>query len=374
MLRSRESTRLGIEPIIENLRDGLEKAAAIFPIFPSVNKGVSPMPAPYRIYGSELSPYSIKVRSYFRYKKIPHEWVIRSMDKMPEFQKYAKLPLVPLVVTPEDKGIQDSTPIIEAMEKLFPEPSIYPVDPVLRFLSALIEEYADEWGNKPMFHYRWTYGADQDSAAYRIAKDQAPPGSAEPALQATAQMVRRRMVPRLKFVGSSEKTKETVEGSFRRQTAILEKHLAARPYLFGGRPSLADFGLYAQLYQCSTDPTPGAYMKEHAPRTLAWVHRMLDPRNEGPFEDWKNLRVALLPLLRDEVGQIFLPWSTANAKAVATGQKELAMELEGRPYAQEPQKYAAKSLGWLKEKYEASRSGKLDAILEDTGCLPWLTG
>jgi len=332
------------------------------------------MPAPYRIFGSELSPYSIKVRSYFRYKKIPHEWVIRSMDKMPEFQKYAKLPLVPLVVTPEGKGIQDSTPIIEEMEKLHPQPSIYPSDPVLRFLSALIEEYADEWGNKPMFHYRWTYGADQDSAAARIARDQAPLGSAEPALQATAQMIRQRMVPRLKLVGSSEKTKETIEGSFRRQLAILEKHLEGRPYLFGGRPSPADFGLYAQLYQCSTDPTPGAYMKEHAPRALAWTSRMLDPKDEGPFGDWKDLRVALLPLLRDEVGQIFLPWSTANAKAAAAGLKEFEMELEGRPFTQEPQKYAAKSLGWLKEKYGAARSGKLDSILEDTGCLKWLKG
>ena len=31
----------------------------------------------YRIFGSELSPYSVKVRSYFRYKRIPHEWIVR---------------------------------------------------------------------------------------------------------------------------------------------------------------------------------------------------------------------------------------------------------------------------------------------------------
>ena len=29
----------------------------------------------YRIFGVELSPYSIKVRSYFRYKNIPHMWI-----------------------------------------------------------------------------------------------------------------------------------------------------------------------------------------------------------------------------------------------------------------------------------------------------------
>ncbi len=36
----------------------------------------------FRIYGAELSPFSVKVRSYFRYKNIPHEWIIRSADKM----------------------------------------------------------------------------------------------------------------------------------------------------------------------------------------------------------------------------------------------------------------------------------------------------
>ena len=33
---------------------------------------------PYIIYGSENSPYSTKVRSYFRYKQIPHEWRVRN--------------------------------------------------------------------------------------------------------------------------------------------------------------------------------------------------------------------------------------------------------------------------------------------------------
>ena len=80
----------------------------------------------YHIHGIELSPYSVKVRSYFRYKKIPHRWIPRSLDADGEYQKYVKLPLVPLVVTPDNQGIQDSTPIIERGEALHPEPSIHP--------------------------------------------------------------------------------------------------------------------------------------------------------------------------------------------------------------------------------------------------------
>ena len=41
----------------------------------------------YRIFGAEISPYSVKVRSYFRYKGIPHEWIVRSGATQAEFQK-----------------------------------------------------------------------------------------------------------------------------------------------------------------------------------------------------------------------------------------------------------------------------------------------
>ncbi len=41
----------------------------------------------YRIYGSELSPYSVKVRSFFRYKNLNHEWIPRSPTVQSEFQK-----------------------------------------------------------------------------------------------------------------------------------------------------------------------------------------------------------------------------------------------------------------------------------------------
>ena len=50
----------------------------------------------YRIIGAEESPYSVKVRAYFRYKEIPHEWLSRP-DASDLFDKHARLPLVPLV-------------------------------------------------------------------------------------------------------------------------------------------------------------------------------------------------------------------------------------------------------------------------------------
>src|SRR3970040_1262436 len=102
----------------------------------------------YRLFGVEMSPYSVKVRAYLRYKKIPHRWVVRSMDQMGEFGKYAKLPLVPCLVYPDGTGMQDSTPIMDRLETENPGMPVRIADPALDFLSALIEEYADEWCNK----------------------------------------------------------------------------------------------------------------------------------------------------------------------------------------------------------------------------------
>lgn len=330
------------------------------------------MSTPLRVFGSEMSPYSVKVRSYLRYKRIPHEWVNRSMDTMDEFQRHAKLPLIPLVVTPEGTGLQDSTPIIEHFEALHPEPAIHPSDPALAFLSALLEEYGDEWGNKGMFHYRWTYEPDQLSSARRIAESMQPRAD-EPTLAQLSDAVRTRMVPRLSFVGSSVETRAQIEGSFRRETALLERHLAGRPYLFGGRPAFADFGVFAQLYEALTDPTPGAILRTETPQVVRWIERMLDPSATGEWETWDALAPTLEPLLAEEVAGCFLPWSDANARALASGETTFTVTIDGKPFSQETQKYHAKSLAVLRRRYaDVADRGTLDPILERTGCRSWL--
>ena len=328
----------------------------------------------YRIYGSELSPYSVKVRSFFRYKKLDHEWIPRSPAMRAEFQKYAKLPLVPLVVTPEGEGIQDSTPILERFEASHPEPSVTPADPALAFVSALLEEYGDEWGNKWMFHYRWRYQPDVWSTAERIAQQMMGAKGTLAVAQARA-AVAERMMGRLRFVGSNDETEPLIEASFAKALGLIDAHLASRPYLLGGRPAMADFGLWGQLYEAATDPTPGAIMRASAPNVMAWIQRMLSPRAEGDFEALAALEPTLKPLLSQEVGALFLPWSAANAAAIARGDKSFTMSLGGGEWTQEPQKYHARSLAELRRKYEIAKGTTgLEPLLAESGCLKALAG
>jgi glutathione S-transferase len=328
----------------------------------------------YRIFGAELSPFSVKIRSYFRYKQIPHEWIQRDADTMADYQKFAKIPIIPLVVTPDEKGLQDSTPIMETMDGLFPEPSTNPSDPIASFVSVLLEEFGDEWGNKWMFHLRWAREEDCLSAAGRLAVGIAPKGNEEARLAIRAKVIER-MTGRVHFVGSNEITAPQIEQSFRDALAQLNAHLADRPYLFGGRPAWGDFGLWGQIYNAWTDPTGAAWVEDAAPNVLAWIHRMLFPTAEGDFESWSSLEATLMPILTDQVGALFCPWTIANAAAMAEGDDEFSVELAGKTFTQQPQKYHAKSLQVIRKKYAAvaDESG-LAPVLEASGCLAALRG
>ena len=110
-----------------------------------------------------------------------------------------------------------------------------------------------------------------------------------------------------------------------------------------------------------------------ASNVVAWIDRMLNPENLGEFEDWTALEPTLVPVLRDQVAAVFLPWSVANAQAIADGADEFDVMLKGQRWTQKPQKYHARSLGVLKSKYAAaSDDPDLDAVLAATGCKEFL--
>jgi hypothetical protein len=223
-----------------------------------------------------------------------------------------------------------------------------------------------------MFHYRWWYEPDQRSAAERLSVGMAPEGASLEEREPIIGMVLGRMTKRTWFVGSSAQTKDAIEGSWKLGLDQLEAQLDGRPYLFGGRPAFADFGLWGQVYNAWTDPTPKPMVEAH-PNVLAWVQRMLEPKAEGEFEAWDALAPTLEPFIADQVGALFLPWSSANARCLEAGDEEFTVELASGPWTQKPQKYHARSLGKLRERYAAvGDKSTLDPILEKTGCLEWL--
>lgn len=326
-----------------------------------------------RVIGMEMSPYSVKLRSYLRYKQIPFEWIARNRSTEALFQKHAKVQLIPLVLFSDQDAMQDSTPIIERLEAENPEPSIHPPEPAARFVSELLEEYGDEWCNKLMFQYRWGPKEDARSAASRIASLMLPKYPLRALRHIMVPIMIRRMVPRMAFAGANETNAPHLERSWFRTVELLEAHLADRPYLFGSRPAFGDFGIWGNLSQAYSDPSCGKHLNSTAPAVVRWIEKMADPTALGDFEPLEKLMPTLGPLLEEQVAGRFLPWTVENARALEAGEPNTRLEFDGERYEQKTFKYHAWSFGKLKEKLApVANDPTLKAVLEETGCAQYL--
>jgi glutathione S-transferase len=117
--------------------------------------------------GAPGSPYTRKMRAVLRYRRIPYVFI---QQNTPEAEKLppAKVPLLPTFYLPNEAGevapTTDSTPLIRRFENEFESRGVVPPNPAMAFLDELIEDYADEWLTKCMFHYRWYHEADATKA------------------------------------------------------------------------------------------------------------------------------------------------------------------------------------------------------------------
>ena len=326
----------------------------------------------YRLFGAETSPYSLKVRSFLRYKGADFDWVLRSAATEEEFQKYAPLPTLPLLIAPDGKASQDSTNMLAQLEKEHAEPSAEPEDKACYAISLLLEDYADEWLNKAMFLNRWSQSPDKEAAATRVL-EQLFSGRA-PARKRDAQAsVIKRMNERLPLVGASPENAPVITASFQRFAKLLNAHLEHHLFIFGGRPSSADFAIAGQLQQMLLDPTTNTLLNEQTPFLVSWCEFMESPAAGAPFASLDDLSETLLPLMRDEVCATYLPWAAANSAAITKRRKEVSLELADGAFAQATQRYTAKSYRTVVKALEKlDDADGLAAFLDACGAKPYL--
>ena len=322
--------------------------------------------------GAPGSPYSRKLRAVLRYRRIPFTWVQAGGQEARGLPR-PKVELLPqLIVGGEART--DSTPLIRELERSHSGRSVIPPDPVVAFLDALLEDYADEWLTKAMFHYRWAFEPDIEKAAAILPRWRRS-DSPEADHRALARIFAERQIGRLGVVGSNATTARVIEDSYTRLLQALAAHLERSRFVMGARPGASDFGLYGQLTQLAGfDPTPSALALELAPRVVAWVDIVeelsgLEPREE----DWLT-RDALPDTLRAllaEIGRVYAPFLLANAAALERGAERVECTIDGRPWTQAPFPYQGKCLRWLREAHAALAPADrrdADAILAGSGC------
>jgi hypothetical protein len=244
----------------------------------------------------------------------------------------------------------------------------------MAFVDALLEDYADEWLTKPMFHYRWAFAPDIARAAAilpRWSRTDRP----EDQYVALGKTFAERQIGRLGVVGSNETTAPVIEESYRRLLRLLDAHLAGSRFVMGGRPGASDFGVFGQLSQLvGFDPTPAAIALEVAPRVVAWVDVVEDLSGLEPAEaDWRSRDDVpdTLRALLAEVGRVYVPFLIANADALERGAARVECTVDGRSWVQQPFPYQGKCLRWLREGHAALAPHDrptVDALLRGTGC------
>ena len=134
---------------------------------------------------------------------------------------------------------------------------------------------ADEWAVKPLFFYRWWDEEDQAYVSRWAGEEWSTSEAATGSTEEIAEF-RRRQISRMPILGATAENQPLLEESYRRILVAFEPHVGMTKYLFGSRPSLADFAWYGQLAQLATDPTPMRIMRKLAPMTDHWVRRLDD--------------------------------------------------------------------------------------------------
>jgi len=330
----------------------------------------------YTVYGGLGSPYSMKMRAVMRYRRIPHVW--RQMEFGDEaVYKNVKVPVIPIFHYPDGTWKNDSTPLIFDLETRHKERSIVPDDAGDAFLAYLLEDMADEWGTKAMFHYRWYRERDQKQMSEWIVFDRLK-GRGRKSILEMAAMFRERQVGRMALVGCTKENAPLIEETARKILSLFEAHVTEELFLFGSRPSLADFGWFGQLSQLAVDPTPQDLMRAEFPFTYRWLMNIDDA--SGVEGEWRGGNAPLPDAVKGLLklaGDVYFPFLLANDQAIRQGKDTFSVALLGKPYSQGAFKYQARCLADLRAAYgklDAATKSEIDSALTETGCLAPLKG
>ncbi len=315
------------------------------------------------LWGSELSPFALKVEALLRFAGVPFRWLPaagRFVDAFrfdrrrsdlvagrlpltwPTMTDLDEFPLTPFLFGPGEENLYDSSAIAVWLDAHGPFPNeratpfLPCADPALRFAVRLIDEALDEVGLYLVHHNRWVVSARDNDAGARLAREMRPllgPFAPMVGYFFPARQVRR--LPYLFSVAPPDgarfddlparlrppvragfpPTHELLEHAFAELLTALEALLSCRPFLLGARFTLADASVYGQLGMNRTDPSARAWIARDAPATQAWIDRIA----QGNFHDHRpdgelSLDSALAPLL-GWICRTFVPLMQQNHDA-----------------------------------------------------------
>lgn len=266
------------------------------------------------VWGSELSPFALKLRACLDWARLPYEWLpaeggrlrnvranwlverakrTRTVERYPALDPLDEYPLVPFLIEDDRRVLYDTSALAQWIDDRHPAPHgrLVPADPAVAFLARLLDEAFDEVGLYLVHHHRWVTSARTNDAGARLAREfrrVLPPGTG----WIMERRFSERQVRRLPYLFSVAPagfsvglrpaltppalagfppTHAIIDETWRAFLAALESVLARRPFLLGDGFTLADAGVYGQLAMNLADPSAADEMRRCAPKTTAWL-------------------------------------------------------------------------------------------------------
>lgn len=318
----------------------------------------------YLVHGLTRSYFTRKMTGYLDYTDRP--WRLEPMGPEPAGHPVAAgagwTGAIPVVDLPDRTPAWDSTSMIEHLDQVADMPAnrgVLPDDPTQRFFAYLIDDLSDEWHYRPAVGSRWCYPENTVTAGWQLAEELGVHVSAPGAM--VREMVVGSMTASLPRIGIQAEHMDAWMGEvvtpwFRALGAHLDH---GGGYLFGARPSIADFAVFgANAAHFVGDPYCRALVDEHGPAAVTHTNRLRMPQREdfGPWAEPGDVPDTLVAVVA-EAGRHYLPWvAEATIKGAATAEISASAFLEW-------------ARGVLLARYVELRSDALDAVLEDAGVL-----
>ncbi|HUS25243.1 MAG TPA: glutathione S-transferase family protein [Candidatus Binatia bacterium] len=284
------------------------------------------MARPYILYAWPLSLYSGKARAYLRGKGLPFVEKEVRLWHFGRLKRKVGAKVMPVVVTPQGEWLQDTAEIIELLEQRHPRQPVLPAGPRQRISALLLEAWGDEFWVPSAMHYRWNFHENYEQLFRPEAGDHLLPLAPRFLKDRAAARAAGLMRSYLPALGVTPAQVPAIEAWTVAMLDALDAHFASLPYLFGGQPSVADYGLIGPLFaHLGRDPYPARTLIAPRRHLRDWVRRVQTPAApaQGEFLANDEVPATLAPLLRSVFGE-FWPLLEQTQAQMAVALKELA--------------------------------------------------
>jgi len=326
------------------------------------------MHEPWAVYGVDLSYYTGKVEAILRAKGVQYERHNHTIAERRRTVSAVRIAHMPIIERADGSFMSDSTLIHRWLEAHHPGPALSPVDPAARFAARLIEDWGDEHWWRPAMAWRWLYSESRTVASGRIV-DQAMADMRLPRFIKKLIIRARQYINYVYLDGVRTKAhRKAVEDHYLELLDVLEPILKSHPFIMGDRPTEADFGMFAPLFRhFFGDVKTGPIMQDRAPNVMLWCARLwaITPEQIEQAAPVTAIPGDLGPVF-DMITRDYLPYLTANAKAVAAGDKDTVHKMQGLEWREPTKPFRLWCLSELHKEYDAlSSSGrhKMEEVL-----------